>query len=296
MKATNLNDEYVFIIKWIKGIFINFAKKYLIRSLILFIMGVLTVDLEDWFQVYNFSKVIDYKEWNNQEHRIIDNTKKVLSLLDEFNTKATFFVLGWIADKFPELIKKIHSQGHEIASHGYNHKPIYLMNKQEFSQDLDKSINAIKKACSITPIGYRAPSFSITRKTLGALDILREKGFKYDSSMVPIKHPDYGIKGVPSKPFKIKGILEIPLPTTYGLPVGGGYFRTYPYFLTKHLLKKNKNSVFYIHPWEFDSKMPRYKLPLLKRFRHYNGLKRTEKKFKRLLKDFEFIQMKELLD
>jgi polysaccharide deacetylase family protein (PEP-CTERM system associated) len=166
------------------------------------------------------------------------------------------------------------------------------MNREEFSEDLDKSIKAIRKAAGIKPIGYRAPSFSIVKKTLWALDILKEKGFKYDSSMVPIKHPDYGIKGIPKKPFRIKGILEIPLSTTYGLPVGGGYFRAYPYWLTKHLLKQNKHAVFYIHPWEFDPKMPRYNLPLTKRFRHYIGLNSTEKKFRRLLKDFRFNAIK----
>ena len=121
-----------------------------------------------------------------------------------------------------------------------------------------------------------------------ALDILKEKGFAYDSSMVPVKHPDYGIRGIPKKPFNIRGIKEIPLTTTYGLPVGGGYFRVYPYWLTKHLIRKNKNSIFYIHPWEFDPEMPRYKLPLQKRFRHYVNLHKTEKKFKKLLKHFKF--------
>jgi len=256
-------------------------------------MNILTIDLEDWFQVYNFSEIIKYKDWEKQEQRIVKNTNKILNLLDKYNTQATFFVLGWTAEKFPSLIKKIHSKGHEIACHSYNHKPIYLMNKEEFSKDLDKAIKSIKKACGVAPIGYRAPSFSITRKTLNALTILKEKGFKYDSSMFPVKHPDYGIKEIPKRPFKIKGIWEIPLSTTYGLPIGGGYFRTYPYWLTKLLIKKNKNTVFYIHPWEFDPQQPKYKLPLIKRFRHYNGLKRTGKKFKKLLRDFEFDSIKE---
>ena len=256
---------------------------------------ILTIDLEDWFQVYNFSEIIKFGDWDKQESRIVNNTHKILNLLEAYNTKATFFVLGWNAEKFPELVKEVKDKGHEIACHGYNHKPIFLMTKEEFSEDLNKAINAIKKATGVRPIGYRAPSFSIVKKTLWALDILREKGFKYDSSMVPVSHPDYGIKGIPKKPFEIKGILEIPMTTTYGLPVGGGYFRVYPYWLTKLLLRKNKNAVFYIHPWELDPGIPRYKLPLQKRFRHYIGLKKTGKKFKKLLRDFSFTKMDERL-
>lgn len=248
----------------------------------------LSIDLEDWFQVYNFSKIISFDDWDKQEHRLEKNTHKVLDILDANDTKATFFVLGWNAERFPSLIKEIHKRGHEIASHGYSHRLVYHMSPEEFADDLDKSIKSIKNACGVKPIGYRAPSFSIVKKNLWALDILKEKGFEYDSSMVPIKHPDYGIKGIPNKPFSIRGIKEIPLSTTYGLPVGGGYFRTYPYFLTKHLLKQNKHAVFYIHPWEFDPGMPRHNLPLMKKFRHYNGLSSTEGKFRRLVEEVGF--------
>jgi polysaccharide deacetylase family protein (PEP-CTERM system associated) len=258
-------------------------------------MRALTIDLEDWFQVYNFNKIIKYEDWHKQEHRIVNNTHKLLDILDRNNTKATFFVLGWTAGKFPELVKKIYEKGHEIACHGYCHKPVFLMNKEEFSKDIDNAIKAIKKACKVKPIGYRAPSFSIVKKTLWALDILREKGFKYDSSMVPVKHPDYGIRGIPNKPFNIRGMLEMPISTTYGLPVGGGYFRVYPYWLTKHLLRMNRHAVFYIHPWEFDSGMPRYNLPLQKRFRHYINLSTTEKKFNRLLRHFKFNKIEEII-
>ena len=258
-------------------------------------MNILTIDLEDWFHSYNFSRFIRFEGWDNQECRIVNNTKKILNILDSHNTKATFFVLGWVADKFPSLVREIKEKDHEIACHGYSHKPIFLMNPEEFSKDLDKSVKAIKKASGVKPIGYRAPSFSIVKKTLWALNILKEKGFKYDSSMMPVsKHPDYGIKGIPRKPFKIKGLLEIPMTTTYGLPIGGGYFRIYPYLLTKHLIKK-KNTIFYIHPWEFDPKMPRHKLTFTKRFRHYTGLNRTEKKFNKLLRDFRFCRINDIL-
>ena len=258
-------------------------------------MRVLTIDLEDWFQVYNFNKIIKFKDWDNHKVRAVNKTKRLLKILNEHNTKATFFVLGWIADKHPELIKDIHDGGHEIACHGYCHKPIFLMSKKEFAKDIDKAKKAIKKSCGVNPVGYRAPSFSIVKNTLWALDTLKKKGFKYDSSMVPgNNHPDYGIKNIPKRPFKIKDILEIPMTTFFGFPLGGGYFRLYPYCLTKFLLKKRKNAIFYVHPWEFDPKMPRYKLPLIKKFRHYVGLNSTEKKFKKLLKDFRFSRIEDV--
>ena len=259
-------------------------------------MGVLTVDLEDWFQVYNFSNTIKFDDWENQEIRVVSNTKKVLGMLDSADKKATFFVLGWVAEKFPGLIKEIYEKGHEIACHGYSHKPIFKMTYGEFAKDLDKSVSAIENACGVRPIGFRAPSFSIVKDTLWALDVLKEKGFKYDSSMVPTKHPDYGIQGIPKTPFKIRGIIEVPMTTTFGLPFGGGYFRVFPYFFSKYLMKQHKNPIFYVHPWEFDPGQPRRKLPLLKKFRHYVGLERTEKKFTRLMEEFKFGRMDDFLN
>ncbi len=251
-------------------------------------MNALTIDLEDWFQVYNLSKIIKYEDWDKKEKRIEENTHKILRILAKHKTHATFFVLGWIADKFPNLVKEIYDCAHEIACHGYSHKPIFELTKTEFEQDLDRAVKSIKNATGVTPLGYRAPSFSITNDTLWALDVLHKKGFKYDSSMAPVKHPDYGIKGIPNHPFRIKGILEIPLTTYHALPIGGGYFRIYPYWLTKYIIKKNNFAMFYLHPWELDPKLPRCDMPLLKQFRHYTGLKTTENKFIKLLKDFKF--------
>jgi len=253
----------------------------------------LSIDWEDYFQVNNFS--IDINKWEQIKPRIERNTNLLLNMLKQHNTKATFFILGWNAKKFPKLVKKIHQQGHEIACHGYSHKPITSMSKKEFEIDVKKAIKAIKKACGVKPIGYRASTFSITEKTLWALDILKKNGFKYDSSMVPVKHPDYGIK-CSKKPFIYKDIIEFPITTKCGLPVGGGYFRLYPYFLTKKILQSNKQAVFYIHPWEFDPKQPRRKLSLIKTWRHYQGINSTTKKFKRLLKDFKFKRIDEVLN
>ncbi len=262
-------------------------------------MNALTIDLEDWFQVYNLSKIIKYEDWDKQEKKIKENTHKILTILDKHKTHATFFVLGWIADKFPELIKEIHNCGHEIACHGYNHRPIFELTKTEFEKDLDRAIKSIKNITGVKPIGYRAPSFSVVKDTLWALDILQRKGFKYDSSMAPVKHPEYGIKGIPNQPFMIKGILEIPLTTYHGLPIGGCYFRIYPYWLTKYIIKsiikKNDFALFYLHPWELEPKIPKCDMPLSKRFRHYTGLKNTEKKFINLLKDFRFDRIDKFL-
>jgi len=258
-------------------------------------MKALTIDLEDWFQVYNMTSRFRFEDWHQQDSRIEGNTLHVLKILENYDTKATFFVLGWIAEKYPSLITSIKDQGHEIACHGYSHQPIFQMTKEEFEEDTDKALHAITEATGQRPLGYRAPSFSITKQTLWALEILKEKGFKYDSSMMPTRHPDYGIKGIPNKPFEIRGILEIPMTAPYGLPVGGGYFRAYPYWLTKHLINKQAHTNFYIHPWEFDPGMPKLKLPLIKSFRHYNGLKTTEKKFRKLLKDFRFDRLDRII-
>jgi polysaccharide deacetylase family protein (PEP-CTERM system associated) len=244
----------------------------------------ITIDLEDWFQVYNLNGIIPYDRWDKQVHRLGRNTSIILNMLDKAGKKATFFVLGWCAERHPGLIKEIKRRGHEIACHGYSHKPVYLMTRDEFASDLDKSIKAIKKACGVRVRGYRAPSFSITKKTLWALDVLREKGFEYDSSMNPAwLHPDYGIKGIPKKPFKIKGIKEFPIIGLSSFPVGGCYFRLYPLWFSKLVFKLNKYALFYIHPWEIDSMMPKVKMPFLKKIRHYYGIKNNRRKLRKII-------------
>jgi len=254
----------------------------------------LSIDWEDYFQVYNFSKIIDYEDWYLFRSRIRKNTIRILNILKEHNTHATFFILGWNAERFPDLVRMIKDHGHEIACHGYSHKPVTKMSKKEFQEDLKKSVKAIKKACGVKPVGFRASTFSITKKTLWALDVLRKNGFKYDSSMVPIKHPDYGVK-CKKQPFLIKGMIEFPITTHKKFPIGGGYFRLYPYFLTKKIIKRHQRAIFYIHPWEFDHKQPRYPLPFTRRLRHYQNLRTTERKFRKLLKDFDFKRIDEVL-
>jgi polysaccharide deacetylase family protein (PEP-CTERM system associated) len=269
-------------------------------------LNALSIDLEDWFCVHNLSSVIKKEDWDKCEYRVEKNSSKILDLLDKFNTKATFFVLGWIAEKSPQLIKEIENRGHEIASHGYYHTLITSLTPEEFESDLKRGVEAIKKTGVTQEIsGFRAPSFTIVDKTKWALEILEKNNFKYDSSVFPMSfHPDYGIGDAPLSPYKItKGILEFPMSVVRFLGKkipfsGGGYFRLFPYFITKYLFGKvnreGRPVIFYLHPWEIDPGQPKMKLPMLKKFRHYNNLNKTEKRFDRLLNDFQFTTLKNL--
>jgi len=269
-------------------------------------LNALSIDLEDWFCVHNLSSVIKKEDWDKCEYRVEKNSSEILDLLDKYNTKATFFVLGWIAEKSPQLIKEIENRGHEIASHGYYHTLITSLTPEEFESDLKRGVEAIKKTGVTQEIlGFRAPSFTIVDKTKWALEILEKNNFKYDSSVFPVSfHPDYGIGDVPLSPYKItKGILEFPMSVAlfFGKKIpfgGGGYFRLFPYFITKYLFGKvnreGRPVIFYLHPWEIDPGQPKMKLPMLKKFRHYNNLNKAEKRFDRLLNEFQFTTLKNL--
>ena len=269
--------------------------------------NVLSVDLEDWFCVHNLSQVIDREQWNTYEFRVEQNTLRLLNIFDKHQVKATFFVLCWIAEKLPDLIKEIAKRNHEIASHGYSHQLLTHMTPSEFEDDLEKSLNAIQQ-CGIKQniIGFRAPSFTIVNKTKWALEILEKYHLKYDSSVFPINyHPDYGMPDAPLHPYKITDSLyEVPLSCIdlckLRIPCsGGGYFRLFPYQFTKYCIKKcnaaGRPIIFYLHPWEIDHQQPRISLPMLKKFRHYHGLKHTENKLEKLLQDFEFSTIKDML-
>jgi len=264
----------------------------------------LSFDLEDWYMVYNFSKIYSFKDWEKCTSRIEENTNKILSVLHSSNTRATFFVLGYVAERFPELIEKIHNQGHEIACHTYKHDLIYNLSKEQFDSDLKKCRKIIKKITKTEIKGFRAPSFSITRRNLWALDILKDNRFVYDSSIFPIKHPDYGIAGFKTYPTKLNnGLIEAPLSTiklfNSNISIAGGaYFRLMPYKITKSFIKRLNRSFplfFYLHPWELDAKMPRKKLPLLKSIRHYTNISTTEKKLRHLLNNFRFSAYEDVL-
>ncbi len=270
-------------------------------------VNALTIDVEEYFQVEAFARVIAKKDWDKFVSRVIQNTEKILNLLEFFQIKATFFCLGWVAERYPELIKAIAQKGHEIASHGFSHTPIFRLTPQEFRKEVRKSKRLLEDLSDREVKGFRAPTYSVTKNTLWALKILAEEGYTYDSSIFPIRHDLYGLPEAPRFPFKIKslGLIEFPITTARFLGIkwpaaGGGYFRLFPYPLTKYLLKRiNRKEkmpfIFYVHPWEFDPAQPRIKAPLKSRFRHYLNLKKTEKRFKKLLFDFKFAPVEEVL-
>ncbi|AEH44581.1 polysaccharide deactylase family protein, PEP-CTERM locus subfamily [Thermodesulfatator indicus DSM 15286] len=270
-------------------------------------INALSVDVEEYFQVVAFAKVVKPEDWDVFPPRVEKNTKLVLDLLAEEGVKATFFCLGWVAKKYPALIRLIAQAGHEVASHGVSHKPLFEMTPEEFRKEARESKKVLEDIAGQEVLGFRASTYSVTRKTIWALKILAEEGYAYDSSIFPIYHDLYGIPSAPRRPFVIKehNLKEFPVSTArlgkMNIPVaGGGYFRLFPYFLTRYLLKRvNKKEklpfVFYVHPWEFDPSQPRIKAPLKSRFRHYQNLSKTKKRFHKLLKDFSFAPLKEVL-
>mgnify|MGYP006273649183 CR=1 FL=1 len=264
----------------------------------------LTIDVEDYFQVLAFADMVSTSDWESMEQRVYNNTQHILRLLKKYRVHATFFIVGWIAEKHPDVVRAIAADGHEIGCHSYWHRPVYELTPEAFREDTLKAKQALEKICGKAVTAYRAPSYSITKKSLWALDILKEAGFTTDSSIFPIWHDFYGIPDSPRFPYQLnpQEIAEYPISTVllFGktIPVsGGGYFRLFPYYFTKFALKRINNRekqpfVFYLHPWEIDSSQPRFKnARLLSRFRHYNNLKKTSGRFERLLKDFDFIPL-----
>jgi len=272
--------------------------------------NVLTIDVEDYFHVAALSKQIKKSDWESLAPRVKDNTFKLLDDFDQYSSQATFFVLGWVAERFPEIVKEIDSRGHEVASHGYSHQLIYSQSRDAFKEETFRSKSILEDITGKEVKGYRAASYSITKKSLWALDVLYEAGFKYDSSIYPVHHDLYGIHGSPAEPHLLKtpsgGVLVEYPPTTYNflsytLPVaGGGYFRLYPYWLTRFfynsLNRHNKPFAFYLHPWEIDPGQPKVKTSLFSRFRHYNNLNVCQKRLNKLLSDYEFTNMNQMLD
>ena len=272
--------------------------------------NVMSVDVEDYYQVSAFAKSVDTNDWEQHESRVVSNTHKLLDMFSEKNIKATFFVLGWVADREPELVKEIHRQGHEVASHGYSHQLIYNQSQKVFKEETIKSKKLLEDLIGEKVLGYRAASYSITKRNLWALDVLAEAGFVYDSSIFPIRHDRYGIADAKTIPHKLATpnggeLIEFPLTTRriakMNIPVaGGGYFRLYPYFLTRHFLKavnkkQDEQFVFYLHPWEVDPQQPRIEASWFSKFRHYNNLEKCESRLNNLIDDFPFATMKSVL-
>lgn len=260
----------------------------------------LTIDVEEHFQVHAFETVIARSAWEGYPSRVVANTQRILRLLAEHQVQATFFILGWIADRHPDLVREIAAQGHEIATHGYWHELVYRQTPAEFATDLSQSLDAIARACNQRPRGYRAPAFSITRRSWWALEIMRDHHLCYDSSIFPLTvHDRYGVRDANRFASQVHGELwEFPVSTIrlgrQNWPVaGGGYFRLFPLWLTRqaihHLNGGGHPAVVYLHPWEFDPEQPRVpNAPRLSRFRHYVNLAKTEDRLRTLLGEFTF--------
>jgi polysaccharide deacetylase family protein (PEP-CTERM system associated) len=270
------------------------------------VVNVFSVDLEDWFCVQNLNGIIPRDQWDSCESRVEKNTLRLLELLDRHKVQATFFVLGWVAERRLDLIREVFRRGHEIATHGYSHALLTSMTPEQFQTDLDQSLEVLASCVSAPVLGFRAPSFSVTRKTWWALDILRSRGLRYDSSVFPVGfHPDYGVPDSRLEAHAVlDGLMEVPMSCAlmFGRKVpcsGGGYFRLYPYAVTRQLMrqcnKEGRPVIFYVHPWEIDPDQPRAAgMSALKRLRHYTNLDRTMGRLERLLEDFEFTSAGEL--
>ncbi len=265
------------------------------------VVNAMTVDVEDYFQVSAFENVVPREKWGDCESRVEANTDRLLEIFGEARVHATFFVLGCVADRHPALIRRIGEAGHELASHGYWHRLVYAITPDEFRDDLRRAKAVIESAAGVPVRGYRAPSYSITGRSLWAIDVLLDEGYLYDASIFPIRHDRYGIPSAPRFPYELRrngaSLLELPTATVRmgrtNVPFGGGgYFRFLPYGFTRwgfrHVNAEGVPALFYLHPWEIDPGQPRLSAPWLSRLRHYHNLDRTEDRLRSLLADVRF--------
>ena len=268
------------------------------------VVNAMTVDVEDYFQVAAFENCIRREDWPRWPVRVEANTRRVLQLFERQRIQATFFVLGWVAERFPALIRDMHAAGHEIASHGYGHERLTTLTPAQFRDSVTSTKHLLEDIAGTAVYGYRAPSYSIGPTTLWAHEELHKAGYRYSSSIVPIHHDLYGMPAAPRFPFFPQrcGLLEIPVTTAHGFgrnwPCGGGgYFRLLPYTLFRRGLRRvntqeGRSGVFYFHPWEVDPEQPRVPGVALKnRVRHYLNLSRTLSRIERLVQDFRFDRM-----
>ncbi len=270
---------------------------------------VLSVDVEDYYQVEAFAAYVNRGDWDRWPPRVERNTHRVLDLCDEFGIKATYFVLGWVAQRFPQLAREIAGRGHELACHSFWHRPVYTLTPEEFRQDLRQARDAIEQAGGVTVTGYRAPTWSITAKSLWALDVLAEEGFIYDSSIYPIRHDLYGMPGAERFPHQLHtaggSMLEFPPATVRALGIhlpsaGGGYLRILPLGYTEWALRRLEREgapcvVVYVHPWELDPEQPRIAAGLKSRLRHYTNLGAMERRLRHLMRRYRFEPFRDVL-
>lgn len=268
------------------------------------IKNAMTIDVEDYFQVSAFAPHIARNQWDSMPCRVERNVMRILDLLDTHQAKGTFFTLGWVAERYPQLVREIVSRGHELASHGYGHLRASDQTEVEFRTDVTQAKKILEDLSGVAVTGYRAPSFSIGARNLWAFDVLSDAGYQYSSSVYPIKHDHYGMPDAPRFAFQPRqhGLIELP-PTTLKMwgrnfpASGGGYFRLLPYSVSAWMLRRvnqqdDRACIFYFHPWEIDPEQPRqHGISLKTRFRHYVNLSRMEGRLTRLLKDFQWDRM-----
>ncbi len=270
------------------------------------ITNALTIDVEDYFQVSAMAPYIRRDEWDSRECRVERNIDRILDMLAQHGTQATFFTLGWVAERYPAMVRRIVEQGHELASHGYGHQRASDLTETEFFDDVQRAKNILEDIGGQSVLGYRAPSFSIGSGNLWALDTLLKAGYRYSSSIYPVKHDHYGMPDAPRFVHEVRpGLLEVP-PTTLRLfdrnlpSSGGGFFRLLPYSISRWMLQQvnardAESAIFYFHPWEIDADQPRVAgIDAKTRFRHYVNIDRNERKLDRLLSDFRWDRMDKL--
>jgi len=271
---------------------------------------ILSVDVEDYFQVEAFAGQVSRESWERWPSRVVENTQRVLDLFDAHQARGTFFFVGWVAARFPNLVREAQARGHEIACHSYWHRPVYSLTPQEFREDTRRAKRVIEDACGAAVQGYRAPSWSITKDSLWALEILAEERFTYDSSIYPIHHDLYGVPGAKRFPYThrcAKGLKlrEFPPATlrfagTNFPAAGGGYLRIFPASYTEMAFRKfealGERAVVYLHPWELDPHQPRIRGSLKSQLRHYTNLARMEGRVKAILKRHKFVRFSDVLE
>jgi polysaccharide deacetylase family protein (PEP-CTERM system associated) len=274
------------------------------------VLNAFSVDVEDYFQVGAFEKAIPRDSWERFEPRVEANTRRLLDLCARHDVRGTFFVLGWVAERWPELVRDIAAGGHELGTHGQDHRRVTTLTPAQFRADVRRSKRTIEDISGEAVIGYRAPNYSIVRETLWAVDVLMEEGFRYDSSIFPIRHDHYGIHDFSRFPRAIRGengtaLHEFPISTVrlagMNLPfVGGGYLRHFPFPFIRWGMRRvngheNRPAIVYIHPWELDPEQPRQDVPFLTSLRHYRNLDLTEGRLARLFTEFQFVTVREVL-
>ncbi len=270
------------------------------------VVNAMTIDVEDYFQVSAFAPYIRRSEWDVRECRVERNVERILAMLERHDTRATFFTLGWVAERYPQLVRRIVDGGHELASHGYGHQRASDLSRQQFDNDIQSAKKVLEDIAGVAVQGYRAPSFSIGEGNLWAFDSLAKAGYRYSSSIYPIRHDHYGMPDAPRFAHRVaSGLLEVPVTTLRmrgrNLPSsGGGYFRLLPYALSRWMLRRvnasdRQSAIFYFHPWEIDAGQPRVVgIDAKTRFRHYVNIPRMEARLDRLLGDFRWGRMDEI--